>query len=128
MKSMPLYEQHLIRAAKTATSDARWLIGNIMDSLLIAHPELSIDELATAMAGPLQSAEQVAWCYEIWRYFGDVRDEYPNLTWSHFDAAYAWDDDEEALDWANEHGESVEAMRAWRAAKNGNDSTKGDGP
>jgi len=55
----------------------------------------------------------------VYERFGTVRDDYPGLFWSHFQAALDWDDAEMYLEGAVQSGWSISEMRQQRWELNG---------
>ncbi len=61
------------------------------------------------------SPQHVGRLRRVWEQFGQVRETYPGLFWSHFQAALDWDDAELWLEGAVQSAWSISQMRAQRA-------------
>src|SRR5690606_6066307 len=65
------------------------------------------------------SGDQVYQRRRVWETFGDVRDTYASLKWSHFYISLNWDDAPECLQWAEENQATVAELKMWRRTLQG---------
>ncbi len=86
-------------------------------------------EALAAVGAPDQSASDEAWSRRVgdltpqhcgrlrrvWQKFGQVREQYAGLYWSHFQAALEWSDAEMWLEGAVQNGWSIAQMRQHRS-------------
>ncbi len=78
-----------------------------------APPQESSDEAWSRRVGGV-SGQHVGRLRRVYDRFGDVREQYEGLYWSHFQAALDWNDAEMWLEGAVQSGWSVSAMRSQR--------------
>jgi hypothetical protein len=110
-------ESELVARAQTALSQCSWTVGECAATWTQRYSKGRTDGDFGALIG--LSGDQVYQRRRVWEGFGDVREEYPNLKWSHFYTALTWDDAAECLQWANEMQASIAEMKAWRRAQRG---------
>lgn len=116
-----LTEDQLIERAREALSDSSWVIGECAAQWTKKYAKGRTDADFGAMVG--LSGDQVYQRRRVWETFGDVRDQYTLLKWSHYYIALTWDDAPECLQWAEENKATVAELKAWRRALNGEDLT-----
>tara|TARA_R110002095_G_scaffold159356_1_gene138161 strand:- start:660 stop:1478 length:819 start_codon:yes stop_codon:yes gene_type:complete len=112
-------EDQLIDRAREALSDSSWVIGECAAQWTKKYAKGRTDADFGAMVG--LSGDQVYQRRRVWETFGDVREQYSCLKWSHYYIALTWDDAPECLQWAEENQATVAELKAWRRASNGED-------
>lgn len=112
-------EEQLIDLARQALSDSSWVIGECAAQWTKKYAKGRTDADFGAMVG--LSGDQIYQRRRVWETFGDVRDQYSILKWSHYYIALTWDDAPECLQWAEENKATVAELKAWRRALNGED-------
>jgi hypothetical protein len=114
-------EAALIHRAQSAVSQCNWDVGECaaLWTKRFARGRTDADFANLIHLSP----DQVYQRRRVWETFGDVRDEYGQLKWSHFYAAITWEDAAECLQWAQDLGATVAEMKAWRRAQRGEDLT-----
>ena len=112
-------EEQLISTAQIAVSSCNWVVGECASKWTTKYARGRTDSDFAQEIG--LTPDQVYQRRRVWETFGDVREEYPSLKWSHFYVALNWDDSPECLAWANENETTVAEMRAWRRAVHGED-------
>lgn len=118
-------EEQLVSRAQLALSSCNWTIGECATLWTKRYAKGRTDAAFGEMVGI--SGDQAYQRRRVWETFGDVREEYTKLKWSHFYAAVTWDDAAACLAWAEEMEATVAEMRAWRRAQHGEDlSVAGD--
>ncbi len=115
-------EDELIDRAKTSVSDSSWVVGQCAAEWTQRYARGRTDNDFGMLIG--LSGDQVYQRRRVWETFGDVREEYATLRWSHFYVALTWDDAPECLAWAAENETTVAEMRAWRRLQHGEDLTQ----
>lgn len=108
-------EQQLVERAKAAENNAFWIVGQCASEWTQRYAKGRTDADFAKLIG--KSPESIAARRRVFETFGDVRESYAALDFSHFRAAVAWDDAAECLSWANEHEASYREMEAWRRAQ-----------
>lgn len=120
-------EEQLISRAQVALSSCNWTIGECAALWTKRYAKGRTDAAFGEMVGI--SADQAYQRRRVWETFGDVREQYGKLKWSHFYAAVTWDDAAACLGWAEDMEATVAEMRAWRRAQHGEDlSLAADAP
>jgi hypothetical protein len=114
-----LTEEQLIDRAREALSDSSWVIGECAAQWTEKYAKGRTDADFGAMVG--LSGDQIYQRRRVWETFGDVKNQYSNLKWSHYYIALTWDDAPECLQWAEENQATVAELKAWRRAVNGED-------
>lgn len=114
-------EEQLIARAQEAVSNCRWVVGECAFQWTKRYARGRTDADFAAMIG--LTGDQVFQRRRVWESFGDIRNEYSGLKWSHFYVALNWDDARECLRWAVENQSTVAEMKAWRRALRGEDLT-----
>lgn len=117
--SSNLTEEQLIDRAREALSDSSWVIGECAAQWTRKYAKGRTDADFGAMVG--LSGDQIYQRRRVWETFGDVKDQYAHLKWSHYYIALTWDDAPECLQWAEENQATVAELKAWRRAVNGED-------
>jgi hypothetical protein len=112
-------EEQLIHRAQQALSHCNWEIGECAALWTKKYARGRTDADFGTQIG--LSGDQVYQRRRVWETFADVREEYPNIKWSHFYAATNWEDSAECLQWANDLGATVAEMKAWRRSQHGED-------
>ncbi|WP_417378694.1 hypothetical protein [Gimesia sp.] len=112
-------EEQLIDRAREALSDSSWVIGECAAQWTKKYAKGRTDADFGAMVG--LSGDQIYQRRRVWETFGDVREQYQHLKWSHYYIALTWDDAPECLQWAEENQATVAELKAWRRAVNGED-------
>ncbi|MCH9654188.1 MAG: hypothetical protein K0U86_16400 [Planctomycetes bacterium] len=112
-------EAQLIDRAREALSDSSWVIGECAAQWTKKYAKGRTDADFGAMVG--LSGDQIYQRRRVWESFGDVRDQYSNLRWSHYYISLTWDDAPECLQWAEENKATVAELKAWRRAIHGED-------
>lgn len=120
-QAMASSEQELIVIAQEAVSQCNWTVGECAAQWTVKFARGRTDADFANLVH--LSPDQVFQRRRVWETFGDVREQYSNLKWSHFYAAVAWDDAAECLQWADEIQSTVAEMKAWRRAQRGEDLT-----
>ncbi|MGH7202096.1 MAG: hypothetical protein ACREJB_15940 [Planctomycetaceae bacterium] len=115
-------EEELVSTAQTAVSRCGWIVGECAAKWTRKYARGRTDADFAALVG--LSADQVYQRRRVWETFGDVREIYAALSWSHFYVALNWDDAPECLGWAEENQAAVAEMKAWRRALRGEDLTQ----
>ena len=100
-------------------SDSSWVIGECAAQWTEKYAKGRTDADFGAMVG--LSGDQIYQRRRVWETFGDVKDQYAHLKWSHYYIALTWDDAPECLQWAEENQATVAELKAWRRAVNGED-------
>lgn len=117
-------EQRLITEARDAQAGieaGKWIIGKAAHQWCERYANGRTDADFARLTGI--DADTVQKYRHVFAIFGDVSDAYPNLKFSHFRVATAWDDAAECLVWANENQASVREMQVWRRMQHGEDLT-----
>lgn len=112
-------EEQLIELARQVLSDSSWVIGECAAQWTKKYAKGRTDADFGAMVG--LSGDQIYQRRRVWETFGDVREQYSILKWSHYYVALTWDDAPECLQWAEENKATVAELKAWRRALNGED-------
>jgi hypothetical protein len=112
-------ESQLVERAQQALSNCSWTVGECAALWTKRHARGRTDADFGALIG--LSGDQVYQRRRVWESYGDVREKYAALKWSHFYSALTWDDAAECLQWANEMQASIAEMKAWRRAQRGED-------
>ncbi|WP_145308808.1 hypothetical protein [Gimesia fumaroli] len=112
-------EEQLIDRAREAMSESSWVIGECASQWTKKYSKGRTDADFGAMVG--LSGDQIYQRRRVWETFGDVREQYAKLKWSHYYIALTWDDAPECLQWAEENEATVAELKAWRRAINGED-------
>lgn len=115
-------EEHLIQLALSALSQCRWIVGECASKWTQRYAKGRTDADFGNLVG--LSGDQVFQRRRVWDSFSDVRQNFPNLKWSHFYLALNWDDAADCLQWAEETQATIAEMRAWRRAQRGEDLTQ----
>lgn len=114
-------EEQIISRAQSAVSQCNWVVGDCAAAWTKKYAKGRTDADFAALVG--MSADQVYQRRRVAETFGDIRENYPALRWSHFYVAVNWDDAPECLQWAAENEATVAEMKAWRRALRGEDLT-----
>jgi hypothetical protein len=114
-------EEQLVARAQRALSHCNWEIGECAAQWTQRYARGRTDADFGALVG--LSGDQVYQRRRVWETFGDVRENYARLKWSHFYAALNWNDAADCLAWAEEMEATVAEMKAWRRAQHGEDLT-----
>lgn len=114
-----LTEVELIDRAREALSNSSWVIGECAYQWTKKYAKGRTDADFGAMIG--LSGDQIYQRRRVWETFGDVREQYSQLRWSHYYIALTWDDAPECLQWAEENNATVAELKAWRRAAHGED-------
>ena len=118
-------EPQLIARAQQAVSQCNWDVGECAALWTKRYARGRTDADFAQLVG--LSPDQIYQRRRVWETFGDVRDQYGQLKWSHFYSSIAWEDAAECLQWAQDSGSTVAEMKAWRRAQRGEDlSTAAD--
>jgi hypothetical protein len=115
-------EDQLVARAQQALSSCNWSIGECAAQWTKRFSRGRTDADFGALIG--LSGDQVYQRRRVWEAFDNVREQYPQLKWSHFYVALTWENSAECLQWANEMEATVAEMRAWRRAQQGDDLTQ----
>jgi len=115
-------EAELIGRAQAALSNCSWTVGDCAAKWTKRYSKGRTDADFGNLIG--LSGDQVYQRRRVVETFGDVKDEYQNLKWSHFYTALTWDDAAECLKWADDMQATIAEMRAWRRAQHGEDLTE----
>ncbi len=115
-------EKQLIDRAQQAVSLCNWDVGECAALWTRRFARGRTDSDFAQLVG--LSSDQVYQRRRVWETFGDVRQHYSELKWSHFYVSLTWEDAAECLQWAQETGSTVAEMRAWRRAMRGEDLTQ----
>ena len=105
---------------KRLVSTTNWEKGQIIfrwrSALIAAGAGVSeyADEVWSRQVGQI-TPQHVGRLRRVFERFGEVREDYPGLYWSHFQAALDWDDAEMWLEGAVQSSWSIADMRAKRA-------------
>jgi len=118
-KTSKMTETQLIDCAREALSNSSWVIGECAAQWTKKYAKGRTDADFGAMIG--LSGDQIYQRRRVWETFGDVRDQYSELKWSHYYIALTWDDAPECLQWAEENQATVAELKAWRRAIHGED-------
>lgn len=118
-KTSKMTEAQLIDRAREALSNSSWVIGECAAQWTKKYAKGRTDADFGAMIG--LSGDQIYQRRRVWETFGDVRDQYSELKWSHYYIALTWDDAPECLQWAEENKATVAELKAWRRAIHGED-------
>lgn len=110
-------EAQLVERAHDALSNCSWTVGECAALWTKRYSRGRTDADFGALIG--LSGDQVYQRRRIWESFGDVRENYTALKWSHFYSALTWDDAAECLQWASEMQATIAEMKAWRRAQRG---------
>lgn len=123
-------EDQLIEQCQQALSSCNWTVGQCAAEWTERFAAGRTDADFGSLIG--LERDQVTKRRLVWERFGDIRDQFPHLRWSHFYVALSWDDAETCLEWANEMEGTVAEMKAWRRSQHGEDlsqpSTAEDSP
>jgi hypothetical protein len=115
-------EEQIVHRARTATSDASWIVGECAFRWCERFARGRTDADFAGLIG--MAAESVAQRRRVFETFSDVRNSYPGLRFSHFRAALGWSQDAEVcLAWAVENVATVSEMNAWWRMQHGEDLT-----
>ena len=112
-------ESELISRAQFAVSQCNWVVGECAALWTKRYAKGRTDADFGQLVG--LSGDQVFQRRRVWETFGDVRDDYPALKWSHFYVSLNWDDAPECLQWAEENQSTVAELKMWRRALHGAD-------
>lgn len=112
-------ESELVGRAQAALSNCSWTVGECAAQWTKRYAKGRTDGDFGALIG--LSGDQVYQRRRVAETFGDVKDEYKQLKWSHFYTALTWDDAAECLRWADDMQATIAEMRAWRRAQHGED-------
>ncbi len=112
-------ESELVGRAQAALSNCSWTVGECAAQWTKRYAKGRTDADFGALIG--LSGDQVYQRRRVAETFGDVKDEYQQLKWSHFYTALTWDDAAECLRWADDMQATIAEMRAWRRAQHGED-------
>jgi hypothetical protein len=104
-------EQQLINRARDAVSQSAWIVGECASKWTRKYGRGRTDADFGDKVG--LDRQQVAQRRLVWDMFGKcyLNNTFPHLSWTHFLVALGWDDAETYLQWANDRGASVAAMR-----------------
>lgn len=96
--------------------------------LSAAPPQAYADDAWSKRVGNV-TGQHVGRLRRVWERYGQVRDTYPGLFWSHFQATLDWNDAEMWLEGAVQNGWSVAQMRdqRWQAMGSPEDKRPGAG-
>lgn len=119
-------EEQIVHRARMATSDASWIVGECASRWVERFGRGRTDADFAELIG--MGAESVAQRRRVFETFGDVRESYAGLSFSHFRAAMRWADAEECLAWASENVASYREMEAWRRSVHGEDPAAASDP
>ncbi|MFN9373874.1 MAG: hypothetical protein ACK6D3_18480 [Planctomycetaceae bacterium] len=114
-------EEQLITTAQEAVFQSNWIVGECAAKWTERYARGRTDADFANLVG--LSPDQVYQRRRVWETFHTLRDDFPDLKWSHFYCAVTWDDARECLEWAVETHSTVAEMRAWRRARRGEDLT-----
>lgn len=112
-------EEQLVARAQEAVSHCRWVVGECAATWTARYARGRTDGDFAVLIGI--SGDQVYQRRRVWETFGEIRNLYPSLKWSHFYAGLTWEDARDCLSWAEETHSTVAEMRAWRRAQRGED-------
>lgn len=112
-------EAELIGRAQAALSNCSWTVGECAAQWTKRYAKGRTDADFGALIG--LSGDQVYQRRRVVETFGDVKDDYKRLKWSHFYTAIGWDDAAECLRWADDMQSTIAEMKAWRRAQHGED-------
>ncbi len=109
------YLGHWNRLVSTTNWEKGRIIGEWREALIEAGaaPQAYSDEAWSRRVGNV-SGQHVGRLRRVWTRFGDTRDQYDGLFWSHFQAALDWLDAEMYLEGAVQNGWSITKMRRQR--------------
>jgi hypothetical protein len=113
-------ESELISRAQTAVSQCNWVVGECAARWTQRYAKGRTDADFGQLVG--LSGDQVYQRRRVWETFGDVRENYPALKWSHFYISLNWDDAPECLQWAEENQATVAELKMWRRTLHGADA------
>ncbi len=112
-------ESELISRAQFAVSQCNWVVGECASSWTKRYAKGRTDSDFGQLVG--LSGDQVYQRRRVWETFGDVRENYASLKWSHFYISLNWDDAPECLQWAEENQATIAELKTWRRALVGTD-------
>lgn len=128
----PFTESELISIARSACGDRNWKLGECAQEWTERYAKGRTDaDFAKLMGEEFQlTSAHVGTCRRVWEQFGEIRGQFPRLTWSHFRAARAihYKKIDEALEWANEMDATVSQMLAWVRGTFGADAVEEEKP
>lgn len=109
------YLGHWNRLISTTNWEKGRIISQWREALIEAgaSPQAYSDEAWSRRVGAV-SGQHVGRLRRVWTRFGDARDQYDGLYWSHFQAAIDWLDAEMYLEGAVQNGWSITKMRRQR--------------
>lgn len=110
-------EQELIDTARRAVSDCHWTIGECASKWTEHYSRDRSDAAFADLIGA--TYDQVSDSRRVWVRFADVRDDYPDLKWSHFKTVVAREDATAALQWAQGNEATIKELRAMLCAWDG---------
>lgn len=110
-------ETQLVELVSRRSSETKWLVGAAAEAWTKRFARGRTDRDFGEMAG--LSGDSVFQRRRVWEVFGDKKDEFPRLTWTHFFKALTWSDATECLDWAALNEATVAEMTCWRRMKHG---------
>jgi hypothetical protein len=113
-------EPELISRAQLAVSQCNWVVGECAARWTQRYAKGRTDADFGQLVG--LSGDQVYQRRRVWETFGDVRDGYPGLKWSHFYVSLNWDDAPECLQWAEENQATIAELKMWRRTMHGSDA------
>lgn len=114
-------EEQLVTTAQEAVFQSNWIVGECAAKWTERYARGRTDADFATLVG--LSPDQIYQRRRVWETFHAMRDDFPQLKWSHFYCAVTWDDARECLEWAVETHSTVAEMRAWRRARRGEDLT-----
>lgn len=114
-------EKDLIQRAQTAVSQCNWTVGECAVQWTKKFARGRTDADFGELVG--MSGDQVYQRRRVCETFGDVKEQYSALKWSHFYIALNWDNAPECLSWAHENSATIAEMKAWRRLQLGEDVT-----
>ena len=119
-------ETELISRAQNAVSQCNWVVGECAARWTQRYAKGRTDADFGQLVG--LSGDQVYQRRRVWETFGDVRDNYPSLKWSHFYISLNWDDAPECLQWAEENQATIAELKMWRRTLHGAESADDSPP
>ncbi len=114
-------EKDLIQRAQTAVSQCNWTVGECAVQWTKKFARGRTDADFGELVG--MSGDQVYQRRRVCETFGDAKEQYSALKWSHFYIALNWDNAPECLSWAHENSATIAEMKAWRRLQLGEDVT-----
>lgn len=119
-------EEQLINRAQDAINESRWVVGECAARWTKKYARGRTDADFGLLIG--LTGDQVYQRRRVAEVFGDVKQQFTFIKWSHFYAALTWDDAQDCLRWAEEMQSTVAEMKAWRRAQRGEDLTAEPAP